>query len=223
MAIRRLLIATTNPAKLAEYRLILRDIGIELELVSLAEVGISETPEETGATFTENALLKARFYFKRARMATLADDGGLEIDALGGEPGVRSHRWLGTGGDDSDQALVAEVIRRMKGVEAARRTARLRATIALTDEEGGWRARRPAPLGIRERTAEAAIEGVIAERAYPVIRAGFPYRAVLVIPERNRYLGELGDEEEAQISQRRIAILKLRDELERIAAGRAAG
>ena len=64
---RRLLIATTNPAKLAEYRLILRDIGIELELVSLADVGISETPEETGATFTENALIKARFYFERAR------------------------------------------------------------------------------------------------------------------------------------------------------------
>ena len=79
------------------------------------------------------------------------------------------------------------------------------------------------PLGIREQTAEAAIEGVIAERAYPEIRAGFPYRAVLVIPGRNCYLGELGDEEEAQISQRRIAILKLRDELERIAAGRARG
>jgi len=98
----RLLIATTNPAKLAEYRLILRDLGIELELVSLADVGIVGSPEETGATFTENALIKARYYFECARIATLADDGGLEIDALGGEPGVRSHRWLGTGGDDSE-------------------------------------------------------------------------------------------------------------------------
>src|SRR6202166_223947 len=99
---RRLLIATTNRAKLGEYRLILRDVGIELELVSLADVGISESPEETGATFTENALIKARFYFERARIATLADDGGLEIDALGGEPGVRSHRWLGSGGKAND-------------------------------------------------------------------------------------------------------------------------
>jgi XTP/dITP diphosphohydrolase len=210
---RRLLIATTNRAKLAEYRLILRDIGIELELVSLADLRISEGPEETGATFTENALLKARFYFDRARIATLADDGGLEIDALAGEPGVRSHRWLGSGRDDSDEALVAEVIRRMKGVETARRTARIRATVALIYEEAG---------ALCEKTAEAAIEGVIAERAYPEIRAGFPYRAVLVIPGRNCYLGELGDEEEAQISQRRIAVLKLRGELERIAAGRAA-
>src|SRR5579863_5106968 len=136
---RRLLIATTNPAKLAEYKLILRDMGIELELVSIADVGIFEIPDETGATFAENALIKARFYFERARIATLADDGGLEIDALGGEPGVRSHRWLGSGGNenDSDQALVDEVIRRMKGVEAARRTARIRATIALIHEEGG--------------------------------------------------------------------------------------
>ncbi|MGO8804948.1 non-canonical purine NTP pyrophosphatase [Candidatus Binatus sp.] len=191
----------------------LRGLGIALELVSLAELGISETPEETGASFTENALIKARFYFQRARIATLADDGGLEIDALGGEPGVRSHRWLGSGGADSDQALAGEVIRRMKGVEAGRRTARIRAAIALVHEEGG---------AIREKTAEGAIEGTIAERAYPRIRAGFPYRAVLVIPGRNCYLGELGDEEEAQISQRRIAVSRLRDELERIAAGRAA-
>jgi XTP/dITP diphosphohydrolase len=212
MAMRRLLIATTNPAKLAEYRLLLR--GLELELVLLADLGISDAPAETGATFAENALLKARFYFERARIATLADDGGLEIDALGGEPGVRSHRWLGSGGDDSDRALVDEVIRRMKGVEPARRTARIRATIALIHDEGGR---------VRERTAEGAIEGVIAERAYSEIRAGFPYRAVLVIPGRNRYLGELGDEEEARISQRRTALFALWHELQRIAAGRGAG
>jgi XTP/dITP diphosphohydrolase len=207
----RLLIATTNPAKLAEYRLILHDVGIELALVSLAELGISQAPEETGATFAENALIKARYYFQRARIATLADDGGLEIDALGGEPGVRSHRWLNSGGDDSDAALVAEVIRRMKGVEPAQRTARIRAALALRYEDDG---------GVREKTAEGAIEGVIGERAYREIRAGFPYRAVLVIPERNCYLGELGDHEEAQISQRRIAVLKLREDLARIAAGR---
>ena len=94
------------------------------------------------------------------------------------------------------------------------RTARIRATLALIHEDDG------VP---REKTAEGAIEGVIAERAHAEIRAGFPYRSVLVIPGRNCYLGELGDEEEAQISQRRIAILKLRDELERIAAGRADG
>jgi len=206
----RLLIATTNPAKLSEYRLLLRDL--ELELVSLAEVGITDAPEETGATFEENALAKARFYFARAQTATLADDGGLEIDALGGEPGVRSHRWLNSGGDDSDQALVDEVMRRMKDVPLGRRSARLRAATALIYDDGGE---------VRERIAEAAIEGVIAERAYPQIRAGFPYRSVLFMPERNCYVGELGDEEEAKISQRRIALNTLHDDLARIAAGRS--
>ena len=204
----RLLIATTNPAKLAEYRLLLRDL--ELELVSLADVRITEMPEETGATFEENARIKARFYFARAHIATLADDGGLEIDALGGEPGVRSHRWLNSGRDDSDQALVNEVMRRMKDVPAGRRSARLRAATALIYDDGGQ---------VRERVAEAAIEGVIAERAYPLLREGFPYRAVLFMPERNCFVGELGDEEEAKISQRRVALAKLHDDLARIAAG----
>ena len=208
----RLLIATTNRAKLAEYRLILRDVGIELELVSLADVGISETPEETGATFTENALIKARFYFERARIATLADDGGLD-DALGGEPGVRSHRWLGSGGDDSDEALVAEVIRRMKGVEAAAdganaRDARIdtRGKRRGSREDGGGRNRgRDRGSRVRQNSRGISVS----------FSAGYS--------GRNCYLGELGDEEEAQISQRRIAVLELREELERIAAGRAAG
>ncbi len=204
---RRLLIATTNPAKLAEYRLLLRDL--ELDLVSLADAGITDVPEESGATFEKNALIKARFYFALAHTATLADDGGLEIDALGGEPGVRSHRWLNSAGDDSDQALVNEVMRRMKDVQAGRRSARLRAATALIYSDGGQ---------VRERVAEAAIEGVIAERAYPILRAGFPYRAVLFMPERNCFVGELGDEEEAKISQRRIALARLHGDLARIAA-----
>ncbi|MFZ0889469.1 MAG: non-canonical purine NTP pyrophosphatase, partial [Candidatus Binataceae bacterium] len=124
----RLLIATTNPAKLAEYRILLADFPIEL--VSLAGLKIDDAPAENGATFADNALLKARFYFRRSGMPTLADDGGLEVDALGGEPGVRSHRWLGEGAMSDDDALADEVIRRMKGVEPKRRTARIRAAVA---------------------------------------------------------------------------------------------
>jgi len=201
----RLLIATTNPAKLAEYRLLLG--GFALELISLAEAGIAEKPEETGRTFAENALLKARFYFARAGFPTLADDGGLEVDALGGEPGLKSHRWLGAG-ENSDRELADMVIRRMEGVEDRRRAARLRAAVALVWRSDGK---------VRERVAEAAIEGVIAHRAYPEIRPGFPYRAVLYLPERKSFLGELGDEAEAQTSQRRIALESLRTDLERIA------
>jgi XTP/dITP diphosphohydrolase len=185
--VKRILIATTNPAKLAEYRLLLREFAHEA--VSLADAGLRDHPEESGETFAANAALKARFYFERSAMPTIADDGGLEVDALGGEPGVRSHRWLG-GGESPDAALVAEVIRRMEGVEEARRTARIRAAAALIWREDGE---------VRERVTEAAIEGV------------------LYLPERGCYLAELGDEEEARISHRRKAIIALAPELRRIA------
>jgi XTP/dITP diphosphohydrolase len=203
---RRLLVATSNPAKLAEYRLLLREFP--LEVLSLAEVGIRDQPEEDGATFAENALKKARFYFERGGLPTLADDGGLQIDALGGEPGVRSHRWLGAG-ESSDEALVAEVIRRMGGVEESRRTARLCAAVALIYETDS------AP---REVITEAAMEGVIADRSWPRIRPGFPYRSVVYLPDRKCYVAELGDEEEARISQRRTALAELAPELRRVAS-----
>jgi XTP/dITP diphosphohydrolase len=205
---KQILVATTNRAKLAEYRILLRLHG--LEAVALNEVGVSESPEETGTTFEENALLKARFYFARSKMPTIADDGGLEIDALGGEPGVRSHRWLGDGADNSDPALVAEVMRRMEGVPDGERAARLRAATALIFEDHRERI---------ERIAVAAIEGIIAKQAWPVIRPGFPYRAVLFLPDRNIFLGELGESDEAHISQRREALERLAPDLARIARG----
>jgi len=215
----RLLIATTNPAKLAEYRILLGEyrilLGDGLEPVSLAEIGVTDHPEENGASFAENALLKARFYFALTQMPALADDGGFEIDALGGEPGVKSHRWLGEGHSD-DQALVDEVIRRMCGVAPGRRTARLRAALALVYAERG---------AIRERVAEAALAGVVPERAWPHIRPGFPYRSVLFLTknrlehgaERGRYLADLSEEQAARLSQRRIALKELRDDLALIA------
>ena len=208
-----LLVATTNPAKLDEYRLLLRDY--DLAPVSLREAGVDDhAPEETGATFAENALLKARFYFARANLPTIADDGGLMVDALGGEPGVRSHRWLAGGGTaaaahgDLDRALAEEVISRMAGVEPARRGARLRAATALVYHEHGR---------IHERVSEAALEGVIADRVWPRMRPGFPYRAVLFLPDRGCYLGELSDEDAARLSQRRASLKGLRADLIQIA------
>src|SRR5438093_1122081 len=103
-----LLIATTNPAKFAEYRALMCDFP--LRLLSLRDVGIEGDAPEKGATFTENARMKAAFYFRQARLPTLADDGGLEVDALGGAPGVQSHRWLGP--DADDRRLAEEIIGR---------------------------------------------------------------------------------------------------------------
>jgi XTP/dITP diphosphohydrolase len=213
-AMKPLLVATSNPAKLDEYRLLLRDYN--LAPVSLREAGVDDhAPEETADTFAGNALLKARFYFARANLPTIADDGGLMVDALGGEPGVRSHRWLAGEAaatnlppGDLDRALADEVIRRMAGVEPARRGARLRAATALVYHEHGR---------IHERVSEAALEGVIADRVWPRMRAGFPYRAVLFLPNRGCYLGELSDDEAARVSQRRAALEGLRAHLIKIA------
>lgn len=202
----RLLIATTNPAKFAEYRRLLSDFA--LTPVSLREFGIHQAPAEEGTSFAENALLKARFYFRLSGLATLADDGGLEADALGGEPGVRSHRWLG--GRASDQDLVSEVIARMAKVADGQRGARLRNALALVYRAGGE---------LRERVVEAALEGVVARRAHRTIPLGFPYRAILFLPEQGCLLAELGEEEQARLSQRKAAVERARPYLREIAAG----
>jgi XTP/dITP diphosphohydrolase len=201
-----LLIATTNPAKLAEYGVLMRDFN--LKLLSLRDVGIEREAPEGAATFSDNARIKAAFYFRHSGLPTLADDGGLEVDALGGAPGVRSHRWLGAHGDDRE--LAEEIIRRMAEVEPAARTARLRAAAALIYTDHGI---------ICERIAEAALEGLIAQRCYPQIRPGFPYRSVLYLPERGCYLAEVDEQDAAlNLSQRRIIVSKLCDDLRGLAA-----
>jgi XTP/dITP diphosphohydrolase len=205
----RLVIATTNSAKLAEYRLLLAPYP--LELVSLRDVGVGQEPAETGSTFSENALIKARFYSGLTRMPTLADDGGLEVDALDGAPGVHSHRWLGPGADD--RMLADEIVRRMAQVPDGRRSARIRCALALTYSHGG---------AAVERVAEAAIEGVIGRQVYQPVRTGFPYRAVLYLPDRECYLAQLGEEEEARIGQRRTAVELSDPYLRKIARMRSA-
>jgi XTP/dITP diphosphohydrolase len=199
-----LLIATTNSAKLAEYGLILR--GYALKPISLSDAGIDKRAPESAPTFAENARIKAAFYFVQSGMPTLADDGGLEVDALGGAPGVLSHRWLGDTVSD-ERMLAEEVIRRMAGVECARRGARLRAAVAVIYTDRGV---------VRESVTEAALEGIIAEQCYPKVRIGFPYRSVLYLPERKCYLAEIAEEEAARLSQRREAVEKLAADLRRI-------
>jgi XTP/dITP diphosphohydrolase len=202
-----LLIATTNAAKFAEYSVLMRSFG--LKLVGLSELGIAQEAPETATSFAGNARIKAAFYFIRSGIATLADDGGLEVDALDGAPGVHSHRWLGRGVDD--RMLAEGIVRRMAGVEPERRTARIRAAAALIYTSDGV---------IREPVAEAALEGIIAERCYPEIRPGFPYRSVLYLPDRGRYLAELGEQETvAHLSQRKSVVAQLADDLRRLAAG----
>jgi XTP/dITP diphosphohydrolase len=205
----KLLIATTNPAKLAEYRMLLR--RFDLDLLSLRDAGVDKEAPENGTTFRENARIKAAFYFVYSGLPTLADDGGLEVDALGGAPGVMSHRWLGSDQVD-DRILAEEVVRRMAGVEPKLRGARIRAAAAMVYTEQGL---------VRESIAEAALEGVIADRCYPHVRIGFPYRSVLYLPDRGRYLAEISEEQAASISQRQINVERLALDLMRLATVKA--
>ena len=112
-----------------------------------------------------------------------------------------------------DRRLAEEVIRRMAGVEPARRTARIRAAAALVYADHGM---------AREVVAEAALEGVIADRCYHEVRKGFPYRSVLYLPDRGRYLAELSDDEAARLSQRRLVVDQLAAEFSRLAGERRA-
>jgi len=134
-----LLLASANQGKLRELRTILDGLGVEL--VGLDEAGLGEPPdvEETGETFLENALLKGRAYAAWSGLAAVADDSGLEVDALGGAPGVRSARYAGPGA--GDQANLDKLLAALDGVPPERRTARFRCAAVLVDPGGGeWHA-----------------------------------------------------------------------------------
>jgi XTP/dITP diphosphohydrolase len=184
-AVPRLLLGTTNAAKIREYRRLLGDLPIEL-------ISPSDPPPvpETGATFQENALLKAHAYAAWSGLPSLADDGGIEIDALDGEPGIHSARWLGRAA--TDQELIAYTLERMNGVPPDRRGAQMRAVCALVQPLGG----RPRPARSRARARAAAersdagtgqgvtigegvMRGILREVAVP-FEPGFPYRALFV-------------------------------------------
>lgn len=169
----KLLIATTNPGKLAEIKRFLGDLTIDL--IGLQDIGITDVVEETGKTFEENAILKAKFYCHKSGLPTLADDGGLEIDALGGEPGVKSHRWIHGDREDADEELIEYTLEKLKGLPRAQRGAQLRAVLALALPDGAV------------NTATAATRGIIPEEASPVRVAGFPYRSLLYIPEIGKF------------------------------------
>ncbi len=122
----RLLVATRSRHKLAELRDLLR---LRAELVDLDDAGIVDEVEETGTTFAANAALKARFYARRSGLPTLADDSGLEVDALDGGPGVRTRRYAGDQATDADNN--AKLLATLAGLPPRRRGARYRCVLAL--------------------------------------------------------------------------------------------
>ena len=180
----KLLVATNNPGKVREYEALLR--GLPLTLTYPAQEGIDIEVEETGSTFAENACLKAAAYARASGLLTLADDSGLEVDALGGEPGTRSARYAGQGASDEDRYRL--LLSKLKGVPWERRTARFRCVIAVARPQG------------EVRTAEGTCEGVIAFE--PRGEHGFGYDPVFYMAECGQTMAELELEVKNRISHR---------------------
>jgi len=181
---RALLLATTNRHKLEEYYTIFSDLPLTLQ--SLREVYIDMDVEETGQTFAENAQLKALAYAGASGMLSLADDSGLEIDALGGAPGVLSARFAGR--DTPYEERFRLLIGQLRGLTGEQRRARFRCAIALAEPDGYC------------RVVEGTIEGVVAES--PRGTGGFGYDPIFLLPELGRTFAELTTEQKNRISHR---------------------
>jgi len=174
-----ILVATTNPNKLREIRPLLGGY----ELVTLADLAPVPEPEETGATFWENARIKALAYAQASGLATVAEDSGFEVDALGGEPGVRSARFLGPSA--TYEQRFAEIYRRLDG-----RPSTARFVTALAVAKGDE---------ILFET-ETAIEGVVAEA--PRGAHGFGYDPIFFYPSSGTTTAEMPDANKATVSHR---------------------
>ena len=186
----RLLVATGNPGKAREFERLFREVP--LKTTSLDEVGCREEAEEVGDTFEENAIIKARFYCERTGLVTLADDSGLEVDALGGEPGVRSARYGGPG--YTDEGRVELLLRNLRDVAWEDRTGRFRCVIAIARPEGGV------------RTVDGAVEGIIQHE--PRGGNGFGYDPVFYLPHLGKTTAELSLKDKNELSHRGKAAKK---------------
>ena len=184
---RPIVLATLNPGKVRELVRLLGDLPIAL--VSLSAIPGASLPPETGATYVENALIKARAGHQRTGHAALGDDSGLEVDALDGAPGLHSARFGGPGLDDAGR--VALLLERLRAVPREQRTARFRCVIAVVDEAG------------RERTVQGVADGEIATA--PRGTGGFGYDPVFFYPPLGRTFGELSDREKERVSHRALA------------------
>lgn len=197
---RRLLVATHNKGKLAEYKDLLSNLGATF--IDLDAAGIDWDVEETGKSFEENAVLKARAYAEASGLLTLADDSGLEVDALDGKPGVRTARFGGPGLTPVERYEL--LLQKLAKVPDKQRGARFRCVVALANSSGLL------------HTASGAIEGRIAHE--PSGSEGFGYDPVFYISEQQATMAQLPTVVKNRISHRARALTALRPYLETLLA-----
>ena len=182
---RRLVVATKNAGKAAEVAHALADLPYEI--VSLSDYADAPDIEETGTTFVENAVVKATSYARFSGELTLADDSGLEVDALDGAPGVLSSRFAPT-----DPERISRLLELLKDVPDDKRTARFRCAVAIAEPDG------------RVQTCEGTVEGIISRE--PAGTHGFGYDPVFYLPDRSLTMAQLTREEKNAISHRGQAL-----------------
>jgi len=196
----RLLLATTNPGKLREIRELLRDAPVTV--ISLADLPPIEEPEETGETFEANALLKAHYYAAASGMDAVADDSGLIVDGLDGEPGVRSARFVRP--DATYPERFAEIHRRLAARPETPRTARFVCAVAVVR------------AGAVAFETTGVVEGTIVEPARGT--GGFGYDPIFEYPEYGKTFGEVDEAAKLRVAHRGVAFRALADWLRTIAA-----
>jgi len=196
----KLLLGTNNQAKVREYKSLLQNIPFEL--VTLAEEGITVVVSEVGESLEENARLKALAWAGQSCLLTLADDSGLEVDALGGEPGRLSARYAGEGASDRDR--IDYLLARLKGVPWQERSARFRCVIAVAT-----------PKGV-VKLCSGECRGFITLE--PRGEEGFGYDPVFYLPEPGKTMAELPFEIKNQVSHRGQAARRVYPLLERLRA-----
>jgi XTP/dITP diphosphohydrolase len=188
---KRIVLATKNKGKVQEISSMLS--GLDIEVLSLGDVPDAPDVVEDGATFEENAFKKASQIAQATGLMALADDSGLEVDALGGVPGIHSARFAGEGA--SDDTNNKKLLDELKDIDDGRRTARFKCVMILYDLSGEW------------IKSEGVCEGVIARA--PRGENGFGYDPVFFLPGLGRTMAELTKEEKSNISHRAMALREL--------------
>lgn len=193
---RKLLIATTNLGKLKEITNFLSDLP--LEIISLKDIGIKDDVKETGKTYKENSQAKALFYAKKSGIPAISDDGGMEIEAFGGAPGIKSKRWLGK--NSTEQAIIKHMTKISLELPDNKRKIKAKAVVSLGLPNGKvW-------------SVVGEVEGIIAKKPYLKTLKGYPYRSFFYLPSIKKYYHEdqLTREEEKEYNHRYKAINKLK-------------
>lgn len=189
MKITKIVIGSTNQGKIKEWKSFLKG---KLKILSLDEFENISEPEENGKTFRENAVIKAKYYSKTTKSYVLSEDGGFEIDYLGGLPGIRSRRILPGNKDGTDEQLIEYVLEKLKGVEKEKRTARLSVHVAICNPDG--------KIIFEDKNS---MEGIISNKACTKREEGYPYRSILYLPFLKKFYVELNKKEHLKFAHRK--------------------